>query len=229
MKYFLIHNRYRLGLIALIAVILVVFYVLGLDHYLSLAYLQSREIWLKRTFAAQPFLWALTYFVIYAVLTGLSLPLAVPITLVAGGVLGVVWGSLVVTVAAAIGASMAFLAARFLFRDWVQAKFSNQLYTVNRGIESDGIFYLFLLRLIPAFPFFIINLVMGLTSMRLRTYFWVSLIGMIPGNVLYINAGAQLSHIRTLQGLFSPQIIASFIAVGVFPLLLKKTIDKWRG
>ncbi|MGH8225254.1 MAG: TVP38/TMEM64 family protein, partial [Gammaproteobacteria bacterium] len=150
------------------------------------------------------------------------------ITLLAGPIFGLFWGSVIVTFAAAIGATISFLVARFLLRDWVQSHFERQLAAINRGIERDGIFYLFLLRLIPAFPFFVINLAMGLTPMRTRTYFLVSLVGMIPGNILYVNAGVQLGQVKSLHDLASPGLIASFVALGVFPLVIKKAVDFWR-
>ena len=226
---FLKRNRWRLALVAAIAAIVAIFYAFGLDRYLSLEALRRQETWLMHMYGMHPVLWALAYFGIYVAITGLSLPLAVPITLLAGPVFGLLWGSVLVTFAAAIGATLSFLFARFLLRDWVQSHFERQLAVINRGVERDGIFYLFLLRLIPAFPFFVINVAMGLTPMRLRTYFWVSLVGMIPGNVLYVNAGVQLGKIKSVHDLLSPALIASFVALGVFPLIVKKSVDFWRS
>lgn len=225
---FLHRNRWRLLLAGVILGVVAVFYALGLQRYLSLDYLREQEAWLMQMYEMQPFVWALAYFGIYVAITGLSLPLASAITLIAGPVFGLFWGSVIVTFAAAFGATLSFLVARFLLRDWVQARFEHQLAAINRGIERDGIFYLFLLRLIPAFPFFVINLVMGLTPMRMRTYFWVSLVGMIPGNILYVNAGVQLGRIHSLHDLLSPGLIASFVGLGVFPLVVKKLVDYWR-
>ena len=228
---FLHRNRWRFWrlLLAIVLIgIIASFYALGLQHYLSLEYLRGRLEWLQRMHAMQPVLWALGYFAAYVAITGLSLPLAAAITLVAGPIFGLVWGSVIVTFAAAFGATLAFLASRYLFRDWVQNRFAHQLAAINRGIENDGVFYLFLLRLIPAFPFFVINLVMGVTPMRTRTYFLVSFFGMIPGNILFVNAGVQLAKIRSLHGLLSPTLIASLVAIGVFPLIVKKSVDFWR-
>jgi len=140
----------------------------------------------------------------------------------------VVRGAPAIGVAAAFGAALAFLAARFLFRDAVQRRFARQLGAINRGIERDGVYYLFLMRLIPAFPFFVINLVMGLTPMRTRTYFLVSLVGMIPGNLLFVNAGVQLGRVHQLRDFLSPALIGSLVAIGVFPLAVKKSVDFWR-
>lgn len=226
---FLHRNRGRLMLAGALAAIIALFYALGLDRYLSLDYLREREAWMQQMRAVHPLLWALGYFAAYVAITGLSLPLAAAITLLAGPIFGLLWGSVIVTFAAACGATLSFLASRYLFRDWVQARFTRQLAAVNKGIERDGVFYLFLLRLIPAFPFFVINLVMGITPMRTRTYFLVSLVGMIPGNVLFVNAGVRLGEVHSLHDFLSPGLIASLVAVGVFPLVVKKAVDSWRS
>jgi uncharacterized membrane protein YdjX (TVP38/TMEM64 family) len=225
---FLRRNRWRLALAGVIAGVVASFYALGLQRYLGLDFLRERLEWMQHMYAMQPLLWALGYFAAYVAVTGLSLPLAAAITLVAGPIFGLLWGSTLVTFAAAFGATLSFLASRYLFRDWVQSRFAHQLAAINRGIERDGVFYLFLLRLIPAFPFFVINLVMGVTPMRTRTYFWVSFFGMIPGTVLYVNAGVQLAKIRSLHGLLSPALIVSLVAIGAFPLVVKKAVDFWR-
>ena len=221
-------NRWRLLLVVVIVGTIGAFYALGFERYLGLDYLRESESSLKHMYTMRPFLWVSTYFALYVAITGLSLPLATVITLLAAPVLGLLWGSVIVTFAAAIGATLAFLVARFVLRDWVQARFEKPLDKINRGVERDGIYYLFLLRLIPAFPFFVINLAMGLTPMRVRTYFLVSLVGMIPGNILYVNAGVQLGKIHSLHGLLSPTLLASFVALGVFPLIVKKVVDLWR-
>lgn len=225
---FLHRNRWRLLLALSLAGVIAAFYALGLQHYLGLEYLRERLEWMQRLYARQPALWVLGYFAAYVAITGLSLPLAAAITLVAGPIFGLAWGSVIVTFASTFGATLAFLASRYLFRDWVQVRFAHQLAAMNRGIERDGVFYLFLLRLIPAFPFFIINLAMGVTPMRTRTYFLVSFFGMIPGTVLYVNAGVQLAQIRSLRGLLSPVLIGSLVAIGLFPLVVKKSVDLWR-
>jgi len=225
---FLHRNRWRFALASVIAVVVSLFYALGFDRYLSIEALHRQEVLLAHMYAMHPALWALTYFAVYVAITGLSLPLSIPITLLAGPIFGLALGSTIVTLAATFGATIAFWAARYLFRDWTQTRFEHQLAAINRGVERDGIFYLFLLRLIPAFPFFVINFVMGLTPMRARTYFLVSLVGMIPGTVLYVNAGVQLGEVRSLHDLLSPALIASFVALGIFPLIVKKLVDYWR-
>lgn len=222
------HNAARIALAAVIAAIVVAFYVLGLDHYLSLGYLHGREHWLRSLYGLHPVAVAFLYLALYVAITGLSLPLASAITLLGGMILGLLWGTLIVTLAAGFGATLSFLAARYLFRDTVQRRFAPQLAAINRGVDRDGAYYLFMLRLIPLFPFFVINLVLGLTPMRTRTYALVSLVGMIPGNLLYVNAGVQLGRVQELRDFLSPAVIASLVAVGALPLALKKSIDWWR-
>ncbi|MGW8312974.1 MAG: FAD-dependent oxidoreductase, partial [Desulfuromonadales bacterium] len=165
------------------------------------------------------------YFVIYVVVTALSLPGATVMTLAGGALLGF-WTALVtVSFASTIGATLAFLASRFLLRDWVQAKFGDKLKAVNQGIRREGSFYLFTLRLVPLFPFFVINLVMGLTPMRTLVYYGVSQLGMLPGTAVYVNAGTQLGQIESAAGILSPGLLVSFVLLGIFPLLAKRIIE----
>ncbi len=146
-------------------------------------------------------------------------------TLAGGGLLGF-WTALVtVSFASTIGATLAFLASRFLLRDWVQGRFGDKLKAINEGVEREGSFYLFTLRLVPLFPFFVINLVMGLTPMRAVAYYWVSQIGMLPGTAVYVNAGTQLGQIESAAGILSPGILISFVLLGIFPLIAKRIID----
>src|SRR5436190_14927783 len=163
---------------------------------------------------------AASFFAIYVLVTGLSLPGAAMLTLVAGALFGLVWGVVIVSFASTIGATLAFLASRYLLRDWVQGKFGEKLRTINEGVDKEGAFYLFALRLVPAFPFFLINLVMGLTKMPTRTYFWVSQVGMLAGTIAYVYAGTQLGQFKISGGL-----IAAFVILGVFPLVAKRVLD----
>lgn len=136
---------------------------------------------------------------------------------------------MVVSFASTIGATVAFIVARYLLRDWVQSKFGNKLDKINRGIEQDGAFYLFTLRLIPVFPFFVINTVIALTPMRVFTYYWVSQIGMFPATIVYVNAGKELGKLESLSGLLSPSLILSFVLLGIFPLIMKKALAWYQG
>ena len=142
-------------------------------------------------------------------------------TLVAGALFGVVVGTLIVSFASTMGATLAFLSSRYLLRDWVQGKFGERLRAVDDGLEKDGAFYLFTLRLIPVFPFFVINLLMGLTRIKTGTFFWVSQIGMLPATIVFVNAGTQISRIESTAGLLSPTLIASFVALAFFPWAAK--------
>jgi uncharacterized membrane protein YdjX (TVP38/TMEM64 family) len=141
--------------------------------------------------------------------------------LVAGALFGVVLGTLIVSFASTMGATLAFLSSRYLLRDWVQGKFGERLRAVDDGLEKDGAFYLFTLRLIPVFPFFVINLLMGLTRIKTGTFFGVSQIGMLPATIVFVNAGTQISRIESTAGLLSPTLIASFVALAFFPWAAK--------
>jgi uncharacterized membrane protein YdjX (TVP38/TMEM64 family) len=135
------------------------------------------------------------------------------------------WGAVIVSFASSIGATLAFLAARFLFKDTIQTQFSDHLKDINDGITRDGAYYLFTLRLVPLFPFFVINLLMGLTTLQTRTFYWVSQIGMLAGTLVYVNAGTQLAKITTLSDILSPALVGSFALLGVFPLIAKKIVE----
>jgi pyruvate/2-oxoglutarate dehydrogenase complex dihydrolipoamide dehydrogenase (E3) component/uncharacterized membrane protein YdjX (TVP38/TMEM64 family) len=170
--------------------------------------------------AASPFKAGLLFLLVYVAVTGLSLPGAVVMTLIAGALFGLLWGTVIVSFASSIGATLAFLASRFLLRDWVQAKFADRLKTINAGVQKEGAYYLFALRLVPVFPFFAINLAMGLTPMRTRTFYWVSQLGMFPGTLLYVYAGTQLGQFQITW-----QLALALVLLGIFPLAAKKTLD----
>lgn len=218
-------SRSRIALLALIALLVGAFFFLDLGRYFNLEYFKAQQASIAAYYQSQPVSALLIYFAVYVAVTGLSLPGAALMTLVGGAIFGLFWGTVVISFASTIGATLAFLVSRFVLRDMVQSKFGRQLSAVNRGIEKDGAFYLFTLRLVPAFPFFIINLVMGLTPMRIWRYYWVSQLGMLPGTLVYVNAGTQLGQIESLQGILSPGLILSFTLLGIFPLLAKKTVD----
>jgi len=169
------------------------------------------------------------FFVIYVLVTALSIPGAAVMTIAAGAIFGLLVGTLLVSFASSIGATLAFLAARFVLRDAIQRRFPRRLKAINEGVEKDGAFYLFAMRLVPAFPFFVINLVMGLTSIRTLTFYVVSQVGMLAGTIVYVNAGTQIAQIESLNGILSPDLIASFALLGVFPLIAKKALELLRG
>ena len=169
------------------------------------------------------------YFFGYITIAALSLPGAAILTLLAGAIFGVFVGVVVVSFASAIGATLAFLVARFLLGKTLQAKYGDKLRRVNEGVQKEGKFYLFTMRLIPAFPFFLINILMGLTPLRVGAFYWVSQLGMLPGTIVYVNAGTQLAKIDSLGGILTFEIIASFVALGLFPLAAKKIIGAFRA
>jgi dihydrolipoamide dehydrogenase len=209
-------------LLAIIIIALVgVFFAFDLGQYFSLDYFKSQQAAIDTYFQTNPLETALVFFAIYVAVTGLSLPGAAIMTLVAGAIFGLLWGTVIVSFAASIGATLAFLVSRFLLKNWVQNKFGNNLKAINRGMEKDGAFYLFTLRLVPAFPFFVINLVMGLTPIRTLTFYWVSQIGMLAGTIVYVNAGTQIASIDSLSGILSPGLLASFVLLGIFPFIAK--------
>lgn len=215
----------KLAVVVIIALALAAFFALDLGQYLSLAALKARQAEFAAFSEANPCLAGGAYFLVYVLVTALSLPGAALLTLAGGAVFGLGWGLLIVSFASTIGATLAFLMARYLLRDWVTARFGNRLKGIDEGIRRDGAFYLFTLRLVPAFPFFLINLLMGLTAMKASTYFWVSQIGMLAGTIVYVNAGTQLAQIESLAGIVSPGLLASFVLLGIFPLLARKLVD----
>ncbi len=161
---------------------------------------------------------------VYIILTTLSVPGASLLTLLSGALFGVLIGTILVSIASTLGATLAFLGSRFLFKNWVEKKFSSYLDKINFGIEKEGGFYLFSLRLIPIFPFFIVNLLMGITKIKLHTYIWVSQLGMLPATILYVNTGTRLSELESPSGILSPTLIISFMAIGILPVASKKLI-----
>lgn len=222
-------NRTKIALVVVVAVLVASFFIFDLGQYFGLDYIKSQQARLDGHYRANPLSTALLYFTVYVAVTALSLPGAAIMTLVGGAIFGLSWGTLLVSFASAAGATLAFLVARFVLRDAVQSRFSDRLEKINRGVERDGAYYLFTLRLVPAFPFFVINLVMGLTPIPTRTFYWVSQLGMLPGTLVYVNAGTQLGQIESLSGILSPGVILSFVLLGVFPLLAKKALVLFKG
>jgi pyruvate/2-oxoglutarate dehydrogenase complex dihydrolipoamide dehydrogenase (E3) component/uncharacterized membrane protein YdjX (TVP38/TMEM64 family) len=213
-------TRARLALLLLFVAAVAAFFAAGGHRLLSLDNLRGLQADVQAYYAAGPLRTGLLFFVAYVAVTGLSLPGAAVMTLAAGAIFGLAWGVLIVSFASTIGATLAFLASRFLLRDWVQARFGSRLKGINEGVEKEGAFYLFALRLVPVIPFVAINLLMGLTPMRVWTYFWVSQVGMFAGTVAYVYAGVKLGEFQLTAGL-----LAAFAVLGLFPLLAKKLLD----
>ena len=210
--------------IILIAAIMVFFYF-DLGRFLDLAYLKARQAEMDAYFQGNPFQTSFIFFMIYIVVTALSLPGAGILTLTAGAIFGLLWGTVLSSFASSIGGTLAFLASRYLFREMVQERFADKLVKINEGVHKDGAFYLFTMRLIPIFPFFVINVVMGLLPMRAMTFYFVSQAGMILPTIVFVNAGVQIAKIQTAGDILSLPVIASFALLGLFPLAAKKLIE----
>jgi len=218
----------RLLIVAAVIALVVLFKVLGLGQYLTLDYLKASQDKFALLYADHRLAVIAAYMAIYITVTALSLPGAAVMTLAGGAMFGFWVGVIVVSFASTIGATLACFVARFLLRDWVQNKFGEKLSAINKGIENEGAFYLFSLRLVPIFPFFVINLAMGLTSLKLLTFYWVSQIGMFPGTIVFVNAGKELGKIESLSGILSPGLIISFIILGLFPITVKKLLSYYK-
>lgn len=206
----------------MLVALVVAFVAFDLKQYLSLSYLQSRQDAFRSFYEGNPFLSIGVFFSIYALSTALSLPGAAIGTLAAGALFGIILGTVIVSFASTVGATCAFLMSRFLLRDSIKNKFGEKLLDINKGLKKEGAYYLFTLRLIPLFPFFVINLVMGLTDLKTRQFFWVSQLGMLPGTIVFVNAGTQVSRLESLEGILSIPLLFSFALLGIFPLITKK-------
>ncbi|WP_396430648.1 FAD-dependent oxidoreductase [Limnohabitans sp.] len=214
----------QIVLLLLLALVIGAFVALDLGRYLSFEQLKASQASFNQLYAQQPLVVAAVYFGVYVVATALSFPGAVIITLAGGAVFGLWWGLLIVSFASTLGATLAFLASRFVLRDWVESRFGQRLADINAGVDKEGAFYLFTLRLIPVVPFFLINLLMGLTRMKTWTYYWVSQLGMLAGTAVYVNAGTQLAQLDSVQGILSPALLGSFVLLGIFPLLARRGV-----
>jgi len=218
----------KIALVLAAALLVVLFFAFDLQHLLTLDGLKAGMAGLTDLRDTSPILLGLAYLGLYVVATALSLPGAVIMTLAGGALFGLLWGMVLVSFASSIGATLAFLASRYVLRETVQARFGDRLKALNDGVRKDGAFYLFTLRLVPVFPFFLINLLMGLTPIRATTFYWVSQLGMLAGTLVYVNAGTQLARIDGLGGIVSPGLLASFALLGVFPLLARAALG-WLG
>ena len=210
---------------ALLLVGIAAFFVFNLGRYFSLTFIKDSQASFQALFAEKPVQVVLVFFAAYVAVTALSLPGAAIMTLAAGASFGLVLGTVVVSFASSVGATLAMLAARYVLRDSIQARFGKRLDDINKGVEKEGAFYLFTLRLIPVVPFFVVNLLMGLTGIRTWTYFWVSQLGMFAGTVVYVNAGTQVAKIDSLRSVASPALIGSFVLLGLLPLIVNKVLQ----
>jgi pyruvate/2-oxoglutarate dehydrogenase complex dihydrolipoamide dehydrogenase (E3) component/uncharacterized membrane protein YdjX (TVP38/TMEM64 family) len=218
-------NKNKWLLVGLLIAGVVAFFALDLGRFFSLAFIKESQATFSALYADKPLTVTAAFFAVYVLITALSLPGAAIMTLAAGASFGLVWGTVVVSFASTLGATLAMLAARYVLQDSIQARFGRKLADVNKGIEKEGAFYLFTLRLLPVIPFFALNLLMGLTRMKTWTFFWVSQVGMFAGTVAYVNAGTQIAKIDSLRGILSPALLGSFVALGLLPLVIKKLLD----
>ncbi|WP_199176233.1 FAD-dependent oxidoreductase [Zhongshania marina] len=214
----------KLGFLVVIALVVAGFFALGLNQYLSLEGAKQLQLDLAAWRLEQPLVLAAVLFVSYVLIAALSLPGAAVMTLLLGGVFGLAWGLVLASFASSLGATLAFLMTRFILKDSVQRRFGDRLKTINDGVRREGGFYLFSLRLVPVFPFFLINMLMALTPIKIRQFYWVSQLGMLPGTLVYVNAGSQLSELKNLSGILSPSLLFSFVLLGIFPLIAKKIL-----
>ncbi len=230
-------SKGKLLLLVVLAILIGAFFYFDLRQYLTLEFFKSKQAELEAYYAANPLKTIGIYFVLYVAMAALSLPGAALTTLVGGALFGLVVGVLVVSFASSIGATLAFLTSRYLLRDAIQSRYGERLKALNEGIAKDGPFYLFTIRMIPAIPFFVVNLVMGLTPIKTRTFYWVSQLGMFLGTIVFVNAGTQIARIETLGGILSPRIVLAFVLLALLGLISKRVVDlikarkvyaKWR-
>ncbi|HRI18666.1 MAG TPA: FAD-dependent oxidoreductase, partial [Burkholderiaceae bacterium] len=218
-------SRNRLLVVLALAALVAAYFAFDLGRFLSLATLKVRQGEFVALYEADPLLVAGIFFAVYVAVTAASIPGATVLTLAAGAIFGLVVGTLIVSFASSVGATLAFLAARDVLRDSVQARFGARLAEIDKGVAREGAFYLFTLRLVPLVPFFVINLLLGLTAMKAATFYWVSQLGMLAGTLVYVNAGTQLARIDSLQGILSPALVGSFVLLGVFPFIARRIVD----
>jgi pyruvate/2-oxoglutarate dehydrogenase complex dihydrolipoamide dehydrogenase (E3) component/uncharacterized membrane protein YdjX (TVP38/TMEM64 family) len=215
----------RLLLAALLLGSIAAFFAFDLGQYFRIEFFQSKQSAIEEFRRANPLAAAAIFFAIYVAVTGLSVPGAAILSVAVGAIFGLLWGTLIVSFAASIGATLAFLSSRFLFREAVRSRFGDRLRAIDAGLAKEGAFYLFALRLAPVFPFVLVNLLMGLTPVKTRTFYWVSQIGMLPATIVYVNAGTQLATIQSISGILSPALIGSLVLLGLFPLVAKHLVE----
>jgi len=222
-------SRARLLVAALIVIAIAAFFAAGGQRYLSFDNVKAQVTAAQAYYEAHPLQTIAAYCALYVLIAAANLPGAVPMTLAGGALFGLLWGTVIVSFASSLGATLGFLASRLVLRAWVQGKFASQLQGINEGFRREGGFYLFTLRLIPAVPFFVINLAMGLTPIRTWTFYWVSQIGMLAGTLVYVNAGTQLARLDSPRGILSWELLGAFLLLGIFPLIAKKLVDSLKA
>lgn len=222
-----INMKFFIG--ALILLLIMTYFASGAESYLTLANLKQNQDFLADQFANRPLWISLVFGLGYVLVTALSIPGATILTLASGAIFGLFYGAIIASVASTIGATLSFLGARYLFRQWTERRFNERINFINQGLQKEGAFYLFTLRLIPAIPFFLVNLVMGLTNFSAWRFFFISQLGMLPGTLVYVNAGTEISKIENLKGILSPGLLISFVLLGILPLFSRWMIKYFRS
>lgn len=217
-------NKKKIALVALFITAIALFFVLDLGQYLNLAYIKSQQQVINDYYSLNPVKTGLIFFISYVLITGVSLPGAGIMTLAGGAIFGVVWGTILVSFGSVLGATIAFLIARYLFHDYVQEHFGKYLKRINHGVEKEGDLYLFTIRIVPIFPFFIVNTLMALTPIKTINFALVSQIGMLLPTIIFVNAGTQLARIESLGDVLSLELLFSFALLGLFPFAAKKIL-----
>ena len=220
---------FKILLFMIIICLIWMFFLFDLEQYFSLSNLKNELTAFKEYYGQHKIVTMGIYMIVYILMAALSLPGAAVMTLAGGALFGILYGILLVSFASTIGATLAFLFSRYMFKEWVQNRFPSRLAAINKGMEKEGGFYLFTLRLVPIFPFFVINLVMGLTTIKTFVFYIVSQVGMLPGTIVFVNAGTQLAKIESASGILSLNIILSFALLGVFPIVAKRFTDMVNG
>jgi uncharacterized membrane protein YdjX (TVP38/TMEM64 family) len=218
-------NKIKIGLLIVIVLAIIAFFFYDIQQYTTLDYIKAKQQNISEYYKQNFFFVLVLFIFLYVLVTALSLPVATFLTLVGGALFGFSSGLIIVSFASTIGATLAFLMARFLAQNYVQKNFKNQLSKINKKFKSEGSFYLFALRLVPVVPFFIINVVMGLMTIKTWTFYWVSQLGMLPGTIVYVYAGTQLAQIETFSDITSPSMLIAFALLGLFPLIAKNFIQ----
>jgi uncharacterized membrane protein YdjX (TVP38/TMEM64 family) len=218
-------NKIKIGLLIVIVLAIIAFFFYDIQQYTTLDYIKAKQQNILEYYKQNFFFVLVLFIFLYVLVTALSLPVATFLTLVGGALFGFSTGLIIVSFASTIGATLAFLMARFLAQNYVQKNFKNQLSKINKKFKSEGSFYLFALRLVPVVPFFIINVVMGLMTIKTWTFYWVSQLGMLPGTIVYVYAGTQLAQIETFSDITSPSMLIAFALLGLFPLIAKNFIQ----
>ena len=221
-------KKKKIGLLIVIILAVIAFFLFDIQQYAKLDYIKAEQQNIFEYYKQNVFFIMVLFVFLYILVTALSLPVATVLTLLGGALFGFSTGLIIVSFASTIGATLAFMMARFLAQDYVQKNYENQLYKINKKFESEGAFYLFALRLVPLFPFFIINVVMALMSIKTWTFYWVSQLGMLPGTIVYVYAGTQLTQIETFSDITSPSMLIVFALLGLFPLIAKNLVQLLR-